>query len=53
LIPIKSAEFRSGIVSETLGENAMPQIVAAGVGLAGTVAFWFLGMLIASGFGPG
>jgi hypothetical protein len=51
----------SGIVFATSsGENAMPQmdnliaLVAIGVGLAGTVAMWLLGILIANGFGwPG
>jgi len=34
----------------TLGESAiLMALVAVGVGLAGTVALWFLGMLLANG----
>ena len=46
----------SGIVCCKHWRNAMPQmdnliaLVAVGVGLAGTVAVWLLGILIANGF---
>jgi hypothetical protein len=46
----------SRIVAAGPGENAMPQmdnlkaLVAVGVGLAGTVVVWLLGMLMANGF---
>jgi hypothetical protein len=45
--------------SRSLGAKCLSQtdnlkaVIAVGVGLAGTVALWFLGMLVASGFAPG
>ena len=45
--------------SRELGEGAMSQmenmhaLIAVGIGLAGTIALWCLGMLVATGFWPG